>query len=88
MQILAIKQKDAYKKDIRASLIYSVVSISAIKHSDPVIHIYMCVCVCMYIYVYSFLTLFSIMFYPKRLNIVLCEVILITKRQQIFTLPH
>ena len=40
MQILAIKQKDAYKKDIRASLIYSVVSISAIKHSDPVIHKY------------------------------------------------
>ena len=41
-------------------LIYSVVSVSAVQLSDPVIHIY--------IYL-LFLVLSSIMFYPKRLKL-------------------
>ena len=46
---------------IRVELIYSVVSISAVQHSDPVIYIYTYV---------LFLILSSIVVYPKRSDIV------------------
>ena len=48
---------------IKLYLTYSVVSFSAAKHSDPVIHIYT-----------LFLILSSITFYPKILDIVPCAV--------------
>ena len=48
---------------IRAYLVYSVESISAVQHSDSVIHIYT-----------LFILLYSIIFHPKRLDIVPCAV--------------
>ena len=49
-------------------LIYTVVSISAVQHSDPVIHLYI------YIHI-LFLIFSSIMVYAKRLDIVPCAVL-------------
>ena len=52
-------------------LIYGM-SISAVKHSDPVILTYMDTYI--YTYTHSFSHTISIMFYPKRLDVVLCAV--------------
>ena len=50
-------------------MVYSVVSISTVQQSDPVSHTHT------YIYTHIlFLTLFSIMFYHKWLDIILCVV--------------
>ena len=47
---------------IKVELTYHVVPISAIQHSDPVVHVF----------TFFFLLLSSIMFYPKRLDRVPC----------------
>ena len=41
-----------YPLKIKVELIYSIVSISAVQYSDPVIQIYICVCVYIYKYMY------------------------------------
>ena len=48
---------------IEVELIYSVVLISAVQQSDSVIHVYT-----------SFFIFFSIMVYPRRLDIVSCAI--------------
>ena len=42
---------------------YSVVPVSAVRHSEPVMHVYI-----------LFLLLSTIMVYPKKLDIVLCAI--------------
>ena len=58
---------------IGVEVIYNVVLVSDVQHSDSVIHIYVCVCVCVCVYIYIciyFFRFFSFVDYYKILNIV------------------
>ena len=52
--------------------VWLVMPIPSGHHMDSGIYIYVCVCVC--VYTHSLLILFSIMVYPRRLDVVPCAV--------------
>ena len=52
---------------IGVEVIYNVVLVSDVQHSDSVIHIYVCVCVCVCVYIYMYI-LFQILFLCRLLQ--------------------